>query len=80
MAVRDVLQDFIQNVSPESQQRWDLALSMLFTWMKLHTEQGILQSGLEEALSNLKFTSKWVVFSLDLSPLAHSRRPRSRKR
>ncbi|KAF9252833.1 hypothetical protein LCP9604111_359 [Penicillium roqueforti] len=56
VAVRDVLQDFIQNVSPESQQRWDLALSMLFTWMKLHTEQGILQSGLEEALSNLKFT------------------------
>ncbi|KAJ5425840.1 hypothetical protein N7465_000910, partial [Penicillium sp. CMV-2018d] len=54
VVVKGVLQDFIQNVSPEAQQRWALAKSMLGSWVQLHDEQGISQLGLENALSNLK--------------------------
>ncbi|KGO72346.1 Protein of unknown function DUF3645 [Penicillium expansum] len=56
VVARDVLQDFIQNVSPESQQPWALALSMLNSWILLHAEQGISKFGLENALSNVKIT------------------------
>ncbi|KAJ6178702.1 hypothetical protein N7519_009163 [Penicillium mononematosum] len=54
--VRDVLQEFVQSLSPESQRRWGIVLSMWDTWTKVHTDQGIVQIGLEKALSNLKYT------------------------
>ncbi|CAG8327264.1 unnamed protein product [Penicillium nalgiovense] len=54
--VRGVLQEFVQSLSPESQQRWGIVLSMWDTWNKVHTDQGIVQIGLEKALSNLKYT------------------------
>lgn len=62
VVVKGVLQDFIQNVSPEAQQRWALAKSMLGSWVQLHDEQGISQLGLENALSNLKTSGKLIVF------------------
>lgn len=61
VVARDVLQEFIQNVSPESQQPWALALSMLNSWILLHAEQGISKFGLENALSNVKITGKLMV-------------------
>ncbi|CAI7605752.1 unnamed protein product [Penicillium glandicola] len=56
VVVREVLREFIQNGSPESQQRWNLAANMLDSWIRLHTEQGIWQNGLEEALFDLAAT------------------------
>lgn len=62
VVVRSVLQDFIQNASPESQQRWVLARNMLGSWIELHGEQGISQLELENALSKIKITGKLIVF------------------
>lgn len=62
VVVRSVLQDFVQNVSPESQQRWALARNMLGSWIELHGEQGISQLGLDNALSKIKITGKLIVF------------------
>jgi hypothetical protein len=60
--VRDVLQDFVQSLGPGSQQRWGIVLSMLDTWIKVHTDQGIVQIALEKGVSNLKYTGKSVIF------------------
>lgn len=62
VVIRGVLQDFIQNVSPEAQQRWALARSMLGSWIQFHDEQGISELGLEIALSDLKTSGKLIVF------------------
>lgn len=49
----DVMQDFILNLAPESQRRWDGAFEMLHSWNNLHTADGIVERSLKSHLYSL---------------------------
>ncbi|KAJ5124378.1 uncharacterized protein N7515_008203 [Penicillium bovifimosum] len=52
--IQAVLQEFIRNLTPESQLQWEFAYNLVDSWIQMHMDQGISQQGLETELSNLK--------------------------
>ncbi|KAJ5124143.1 uncharacterized protein N7515_007968 [Penicillium bovifimosum] len=52
--IQAVLQEFIRNLTPESQPQWEFAYNLVDSWLQMHMDQGISQQSLEIELSKLK--------------------------